>query len=188
MHGKKDELREMIRRQLGRRRPPDTSALYGRAVRIDPDVRQLDLRQFNATHVLPVRKELSRDQGPEAGADERVRALVKRRLVEDPTRSTETLYEECVEVAPSLRGLDLRQFHARYALPLKRRLPGGESAPEGDEPGLSPGSDRMIRERIRAVFFEFAVALEGAPNRAETVRLLAGLDDYVDRVMVTRWG
>lgn len=58
----KDRILRMVRRQLERRNPPDTAALYGRAARIDESVRDLDLRQFNARFVLPVRREMKRTE------------------------------------------------------------------------------------------------------------------------------
>lgn len=50
------EVMAMVREQLQRRSPPSTAALYGRAVRIDPSIRELTLRQFNARYPLQVRR------------------------------------------------------------------------------------------------------------------------------------
>lgn len=46
----------MVREQLERSPPPPLAALYGRAVRIDPRVRKLTLRQFNARYPLQIRR------------------------------------------------------------------------------------------------------------------------------------
>lgn len=56
----KQRILKMCREQLSRRKPPDTEALYGRAVRIDPGVREMSLRQFHATFPLQVRRERAR--------------------------------------------------------------------------------------------------------------------------------
>ncbi len=49
---------EMVREQLGRERPPPLAALYGRAVRINPEIRKLTPRQFNARYPLQVRRRM----------------------------------------------------------------------------------------------------------------------------------
>lgn len=183
-----NELRQMIRRQLRRRRPPDTKALYGRAVRIDPEIRQLDLRQFNARHVLPVRREMKREEGPGPEEERVISALVKRRLVEEPTHPTELLYDEAVEKAPSLKALSLTQFHERYAVPVKRKLPSQDSDSGEDDRGdeilevSEPG--KTSREDIRRVFFDFARALEGAPDRVGLVGVIGDVGSYVERVLL----
>lgn len=47
----------MVREQLERDPPPSLAALYGRAVRINREIRKLTPRQFNARYPLQVRKE-----------------------------------------------------------------------------------------------------------------------------------
>lgn len=60
MTTKRDEVLDMVRRQLHRANPPSTEALYGRAARIDNSLRELSLRQFNARYPLQVRREMAR--------------------------------------------------------------------------------------------------------------------------------
>lgn len=66
------EVMEMVREQLGRRSPPSVPALYGRAVRIDPSIRELSLRQFNARFPLQVRREKARRRASADGRRQRV--------------------------------------------------------------------------------------------------------------------
>lgn len=53
---------QMVRGQLERESPPPLAALYGRAVRLNPEIRELSLRQFNARYPLQVRRQLKREQ------------------------------------------------------------------------------------------------------------------------------
>lgn len=59
--GDEDPIMEMVRRQLDRENPPDTKALYGRAIRLDPSMRELSLRQFHAKYPLKIKRERARD-------------------------------------------------------------------------------------------------------------------------------
>jgi hypothetical protein len=78
-HEKDPEIVKMVRDQLVRRKsPPNIKALYGRAIRINEEIRELSLRQFNALYPLQVRRELKRkesepsstDRGSDAGSSE----------------------------------------------------------------------------------------------------------------------
>jgi hypothetical protein len=55
-----DAIMSMVRRQLDRANPPDTKALYGRAIRLDPSIRELSLRQFHAKYPLKIKRERAR--------------------------------------------------------------------------------------------------------------------------------
>lgn len=62
-HQKDPKIVKMVRDQLTRRKsPPNVKALYGRAVRINPEIRKLSLRQFNAIYPLQVRRQLKREE------------------------------------------------------------------------------------------------------------------------------
>lgn len=62
-HEKDPKVVKMVRDQLVRRKsPPNVKALYGRAIRINEQIRDLSLRQFNALYPLQVRRELKRKE------------------------------------------------------------------------------------------------------------------------------
>lgn len=69
--GTNEDVMEMVRRQLERDPPPPTSALYGRAARIDSDVYDLSLRQFHAKYPLRVKRERARAEREAAREEER---------------------------------------------------------------------------------------------------------------------
>lgn len=56
------EVMQMVREQLQREPPPSLAALYGRAVRINPAIRKLTLRQFNARYPLQVRRRMKAER------------------------------------------------------------------------------------------------------------------------------
>lgn len=61
------QIMEMVRAQLERDPPPPLAALYGRAVRLNPEIRNLSLRQFNARYPLQVRRRMKREAERRAG-------------------------------------------------------------------------------------------------------------------------
>lgn len=65
--GSEEMILDMVREQLQRINPPSTEALYGRAARIDPAIRELTLRQFNARYPLRVRREMAREKKESEG-------------------------------------------------------------------------------------------------------------------------
>lgn len=58
--GLNPEVREMVIDQLRRDPPPPLAALYGRALRLDPSIRRLSPREFNALYATPVRRRMQR--------------------------------------------------------------------------------------------------------------------------------
>lgn len=57
-----EDVLEMVRSQLDRDPPPSTTALYGRAARMNSDIYQLSLRQFHAMYPLRVKREEARQR------------------------------------------------------------------------------------------------------------------------------
>lgn len=82
------EVMQMVRKQLRRDPPPPLAALYGRAVRIDPRIRKLDLRQFNARFPLRVRRERKAAKRRAKAAERRRERKTERpRQISPETRS-----------------------------------------------------------------------------------------------------
>lgn len=94
--GAEERILEMVREQLQRTNPPSTEALYGRAARIDPAIRQLTLRQFNARYPLRVRREKARkgknrEEG-ETSLDPQLRSAVREVFVDLARKVCSTPY------------------------------------------------------------------------------------------------
>ncbi len=70
-----------------------------------------------------------------------VLAAVERALTKNPNLSSTELQQEAAKVDEKVTALTGRQFHARYALPIKRKLGG---------PRKSPAKKKSARGRKRA--------------------------------------
>jgi hypothetical protein len=125
--------------------------------------------------------------------DEKVMKFVEDTLKKNPRIQLEDLYEQAKKFKSSVGRLSRRQFNARYPLQVKRRRAlaakargGGKRKGAGasgrvHRKSASRGSDP--RERIRQVFLQFATDITAAEERKELVKVLAGVDLYVDQVM-----
>lgn len=147
---------------------------------------------------------------------DRVRNMVRHTLVAKPDVSNRELFDRAVEIAPSaVDGLSLRQFHARFRLPVIRhemmRRPRPKKDPaQAQASGSAPSAGRAsktakktrtrksrrslayagalseteaLRPEVRAALVEFAVQLGDAEQRRDLVRVVAGLDTFVDRIL-----
>lgn len=144
-----------------------------------------------------------------AKTDERVMDLVEKEIRKDPGVSSSDLFEKAKKVVSSLGELTLRQFHARYPLQIKRRMAmaeGGGKRTSGKRRGRRSGARKAPaaakggrasrgrtansdapstgdRDQVRSVLLKFAADLSAAEARKDLVKVLAGVDRYVDDVM-----
>ena len=130
-----------------------------------------------------------------AERNEQVIDLVTRELERDPDISVESLFEKARAADPAIGELSLRQFHARYPLPIKRRKSQGKR-PRKPRKGRAPArsaakpksrgaAKETPRDEVRRIFLEFAGDLARAESRASIVEVLARVDEYVDRALET---
>jgi hypothetical protein len=121
-------------------------------------------------------------------------ALVENALKKNPDVSVPELYEAAKKVSPSVRRLSRRQFHARYPLQIKRRKAQGTAAPRARARKAAAKTPRRGREKapesqrdaVRQVFLQFASDMAAADDRKDLVKVLAGVDRYVDQVVKAR--
>lgn len=140
----------------------------------------------------------------------RVKNMVRHSLIASPGVTNQELYNRAREIAPqAVEGLSLRQFHARFRLPVmvhemgprRPRRPRAdrsahtESRPKAAKaettsrtPGRSGGRKRAEpaparQAEVREILVEFAVALETAESRSDLVRVMAGVDDFAARIV-----
>lgn len=179
-----EDVLEMVRRQLDRDPPPSTTALYGRAARINRDIYDLSLRQFHAKYPLRVKREQARRErgetgrssGPAPGAGgadagsggsgsgtsdgavspgPRVDEDAGRRHLFGP------------DADPDRGGEDLRR--------------SGTGA--GGTGAASPaGADPRTRERVRRVFMRFAREVAAAEGPEMLAGVAERLPDRVDEI------
>lgn len=134
-----------------------------------------------------------------AGVKKRVMDMVRREVEKDSSVKSSALYERAKKLDRTIRSLSLRQFHAQYPLQVKRARKSGRPAGAGRRPGrpsrtaaapkgvraarraaASPSADG--RAAVRAVLLDLAETVARAKDKAEMVRVIGGLDAWVDRV------
>jgi hypothetical protein len=142
-----------------------------------------------------------------AETDEKVMAMVEAELKKNPNISVDELQKKATKINKQVSSLTARQFHARYPLQVKRRKASGKrsttptarktaaksprsrrasrrgsakaSSPAPAAPAATQGADR---DAIRSAFLSFATDLAAAEERKDVVKVLAGVDKYVDQV------
>jgi hypothetical protein len=119
--------------------------------------------------------------------DPKVLSAVEAALEKHPEATVDELFAVALGVNKEVAGLSKRQFHARYPLQVKRKLsPPRPRRPRQAKPSVKRRSkpvDGSVREAVRASFLEFASDLAGAEARKDLVRVVAGVDRYVDAVL-----
>lgn len=123
-----------------------------------------------------------------ADIDNDLMAFVEAELKKTPDMSSKDLFEKAKEDFEAARGLTIREFHARYPLQVKRR----ESLAKGGSSRRKSKSRRSRRSRknqtanrdaVRDELLAFASELSAAEERRALVKVLAGIDGWVDRLL-----
>jgi hypothetical protein len=127
-----------------------------------------------------------------AKTDENVMAFVRETLEKSPKIKLDELFERAKEVSTSVAELGKREFNARYPLQVKRRL-ALASQSRGSLRKRAAGGSRSRRAAaakaeasrmaVREVLLRFATDLAGAEERKDLVKVLAGVDHYVDDIL-----
>jgi hypothetical protein len=119
------------------------------------------------------------------GKGDAVMQFVEKELSKNPNIETSDLHEKAKSVDASVGKLSLRQFNARYPLQVKRRetlkKPRRRTGRAANVRGRRAAAKN--REAVRDVFLGFAADLAAAEERKELVRVLAGVDRYVDEAL-----
>jgi hypothetical protein len=125
--------------------------------------------------------------------DQKILTYVETALRKNPEIQLQDLYERAKKVIPSVRKLSKRQFNARYPLQVKRRRALAEkamgvgkkkvSSPRSRPSKKTPVPSGEPRDRVRNVFLKFATDIAAAEERKDLVKVLAGVDQYVDEVL-----
>jgi len=125
--------------------------------------------------------------------DEKVMTFVEVTLKKSPEIELEDLFQRTKKVIPSIGELSKRQFNARYPLQVKRRRALAErgrgagqkkkAPPRGRSPKTVPIQAAAPRDRVRQVLLRFATDIAAAEERKDLVKVLAGVDKYVDEIL-----
>jgi len=144
-------------------------------------------------------------------AIQRVRNMVRHSLVVKPDVRNEELFDRAKEIAPEVvKDLSIRQFHAKFRLPvlrheMGRKKPRRQEASLGSDGGgptvggsattkssrkrttrTRRGRSRAQPERsaaVREVLVEFAMELEKAESRSERIRVMGDVDRWTARIL-----
>lgn len=119
--------------------------------------------------------------------DQKVLSAVEAELKKNPEATVDELFAIARGVNSAVASLTKRQFHARYPLQVKRKMsPPRPRRPRQAKPGAKRARrpvDGSVREAVRASFLRFASDLAAADARKDLVRVVAGVDRYVDEVL-----
>lgn len=122
-----------------------------------------------------------------ADIDPKVMDAVEKELKKNPDASVDELLEVAKKVNKSVTKLTKRQFHARYPLQVKRRMnpPSKTRSTKrtSRRKAKTPAKGGSNRDQVREVFLKFASDLAAAEERKAAVRVMAGVDQYVDEVL-----
>lgn len=124
--------------------------------------------------------------------DQKAMKFVEDTLKKSPKIELDELFQRTKKVSSSIGLLSKRQFNARYPLQVKRRralATRGKGAgrkkaapPQGRPPRKPPVQSSAPRDMVRQVFLRFATDITAAEERKDLVKVLAGVDQYVDQV------
>jgi hypothetical protein len=130
-----------------------------------------------------------------------VMEYVERTLEANPGIANADLFAGAREIDPSVGQLTGRQFHARYPLQVKARLARDaaakpEAPPEPEAPPVEETAVEDVRPAeeappegtgdpvaVRRLLLDLAKELANAESQADTIEVMARLDDYVAEIM-----
>ena len=125
-----------------------------------------------------------------AKTDDKVMQFVEDELKKNPDVDVKDLYERAKKIkSGGVSKLSLRQFNARYPLQVKRRQSQKKSGRSTrrkrstSKRSKAAASNGKNRDAVRDALLRFAGDVAGAEQKKDLVKVLAGLDKYVDEVL-----
>ncbi len=142
------ELMSWVEEQLQRNPEVTVDELFEGAKELNPDVAELNKRQFHARYPLQVKRRAKRAaMAAQAGTEEvkkpakrgattdaEVMSWVDAELKSNPQVSVDELLAGALKLNPAIAELSKRQFHARYPLQVKRAARRAADAAAGIKP------------------------------------------------------
>lgn len=205
-----DAVMQYVERELKKDSRVKNATLFAGACEIDESIGELRPQQFHARYRLPVTRRMAEqrrpapepksvplpDPAPVASGDGvAVMEFVERTLEANPAISNGDLFAGAREIDPSVAELSARQFHAKYPLQVKARLaraaaPEPETPPEPEVPTAeetnaadAPPVTEGDPVAVRRLLLDLAKELASAESQADTIEVMARLDDYVAEIM-----
>ena len=115
-----------------------------------------------------------------AEANPKVMEMIEAELKKNPDISNPELFEKAKQVDKGVSKLSPRQFNAMYPLQVKRAMKPARPRKRASGRKRSAGAGR---DKVRAVLLALAKDVADADGKGAVVDIVAGIDDYVDRVL-----
>jgi hypothetical protein len=181
MAQRNEQVQNRVREEMTRQPNLGSRELFEIVKDMDPSLEGRPLASFHASYVLPVKREqaASRAQAG-AQADEPKHARPRKQT---QRRGKQAAEDTAAEAEPSPAAPTKSRKQARKtsaASAASERAGGQEPAAQAQAGGQGPAGGR---EKIRAVFMEFAREFAEAESRTEIVQVLSKVDEYVERVV-----
>jgi chromatin remodeling complex protein RSC6 len=154
-----EKVMEMVRAELEKDPEVSVADLYQKARKISRSISSLTLRQFHARYPLQIKRKKS------AGK----KAVKKKRAAKKATK----------KVAAKKRATRKKTTAKRRKTRTRARKKVSAAGSAAHETSSSPAADR---DAVRAVLLKFAADLAAAEERKDAVKVIAGVDGYVDDV------
>jgi hypothetical protein len=123
-----------------------------------------------------------------AEINEKVTNMVRRELKKPDPVDNEALYEKAVKISPDIQDINMRQFHARYTLQVKREMssadPNREKKPRKPRKRKVAPEQYEQRERLRTAFLAFGKELVDA-DKKQVYDVIHRIDHFIDQAMAT---
>lgn len=120
-------------------------------------------------------------------------------LKRNPDLSSSVLHDRASEKFPHLRRMNVRAFHARYPLQVKRGLHDVAEKKEAAraekkevaaaakkevtmEAAARPRDLNGARVKVKQVLIDWAKALTNAEGQEQLITTVGSIDDYIDRI------
>jgi hypothetical protein len=178
MAQRNEQVQNRVREEMTRQPNLGSRELFEIVKDMDPSLEGRPLASFHASYVLPVKREqaASRAQAG-AQADEPKQARPRKQT---QRRGKQAAEDTAAEAEPSPAAPTKSRKQARKTSAASERAGGQEPAAQAQAGGQGPVGGR---EKIRAVFMEFAREFAEAESRTEIVQVLSKVDEYVERVV-----
>ena len=171
------EVMSWVEAQLKSNPGVSVDELLEGAIQLNAGIAELTKRQFHARYPLQVKRAARRAADAAAGIKPRRRR--RRKAPEAPAP------EEAAPEAPAPEPEEAPEPVAEEApAPVAEEAPAAPAAEEAPaaEPAPEAAPAELDREAVRRMLFSFAADITAAPDTTGVVKVLASLDDYIDRI------
>jgi len=171
------KIMAMVERMLAKNPDVSVGALFDKAKGMDSSIRRLSRRQFHARYPLQVKRRLGRALKAAGGKVTAKKTTARKAVAKKAGRAKRAVATAAAAVAaPAAKT-------ARRVAPKRRRARRAPAAVAAAP--VAAASTGLNRDAVRSEFMRFAAELAGAEDRKSVVKVLAGIERYVDRVVAS---